>query len=119
MIRSTTPLNSCFSPIGKLDFYQALSRCLANSSTAVGLFEISIVAIQLVDDHEPGKLNSIDITPGNLRPHLHTGDRIDENQGAVHHAQGGDGFSDKIGIAGRIENIQLMIPELNRENTCI
>jgi hypothetical protein len=64
-------------PDGKLYFHQALSsRTGELLHGSIRLLVVGIVAIQLVDDHEPGEFKLIDITPGDLRPHLQTGNRI-------------------------------------------
>ncbi len=90
-MRSTTPLKSCFSPIGKLDFDPGLP-CAANEcfDCRKGLIEIGILPVELVDDQEARQLELVRVAPGQLRAHLHARDRVHQNQGAVGHAQGGD-----------------------------
>jgi hypothetical protein len=53
--------------------------------------------------------------PGQLRPHLHAGDRADHHHGRVGGRGGAIGVTDEVGIAGRVDDVERVPLPLRRQ----
>ncbi len=73
---------------------------------------IGVLAVHLVDEDEPWQTGLLAVAPDLLRADLHAGGGADDDDGPFADAQGGPGLADEIGIAGGVEDIELMIPPL-------
>ncbi len=77
--------------------------------------EGGVVAVHLADDDEARQFERLTVVPGELGADLHPGDRIDQHHRPVGHAQGRDHLADEVGVAGRVEQIDLVVFVLERK----
>jgi hypothetical protein len=74
-----------------------------------GRLEIGVLPIHLADNREAGELQLVTALPHDLGAHLHAGHGIHQDKSAVRDTQRRDHLSDEVGIARRIEQIDLVI----------
>jgi hypothetical protein len=82
-----------------------------------GAGEAGVFAVHLADDDEARQPKSVAVVPNDLRPDLDASDGVDQHQRPFHHAQGRDRFADEIGVARRIEQVDLHVPVLERHDS--
>jgi len=81
-------------------------ECLAQGLKGAG--EAGVLPIHLVDNSDQRQFELLGKGPGQLRAHFHTGHRIDHDRHRVRHADGILDFALKVGVAGRIKNVDFV-----------
>jgi len=68
-----------------------------------------MLLVEAVDEEEAGPLVLLDDVPGQVCAHLDSGDAVQEYDGQVSHAQAAVHLADEIGIAGQVEDVELVL----------
>ncbi|GIW10783.1 MAG: hypothetical protein KatS3mg061_1840 [Dehalococcoidia bacterium] len=74
--------------------------------------EVGIFAVQLVDEEEAGQVRRLGHLPVQLSANLDPRDRVDDEDGGIRHPQRFAHFAHEVGVAGCIEEVDLVITPL-------
>ena len=75
--------------------------------------EVGVLAVHLVDEDHARDTALLGQPPGLLGADLDAGRGVDDDDGRVGHAQGGLHVADEVGVAGRVDDVDLGVPPLD------
>src|SRR5207237_5988537 len=78
--------------------------------------EAGPVAVELVDEERPGQAGLLGHLPDHLGLDLHALHAGDDEEHEVGHPEGGDDVADEVGVAGAVEDVELVAVVLDRDD---
>ncbi len=91
--------------------FDASRQCLHRLQRAL---EVGVLAIHLVNHYEARQFELVAVLPHQFGAHFHTGHRIHHDDGRVRHAQRRLHLAHKVGEARRVQNVDFVIVEFDR-----
>lgn len=74
-----------------------------------GLEEVGAVAVEHVDEDEPGSVKLGGARPQPARGHLDSGYGVDDEDGGLANTQSGERVGDEARLAGRVQQVDLVL----------
>src|SRR5512136_2895297 len=69
--------------------------------------EVGVLAVHAVEEHHPRQTSLVGVGPSILSAHLHAGGGADDDEGGVGGAHAALHLTHEVGIAGRVQDIEL------------
>jgi hypothetical protein len=108
--RSMMPLRSASAPIGS-----CTGTGCAPRRSIIGLdrhVEVRADAVHLVDERDARDVVLVGLAPDGLGLRLDAGDRVEQRDGAVEHAQRALDLDGEVDVAGRVDDVDAVVAPL-------
>ncbi len=113
VIRSITPSKLACAPIGSCNGTNVPPNVLPKVSNA--RWKLACSRSILLMSTKRGRLRSLAVSPGQFGADFNARDAIDEDHSRFHHADSAFDFTGKIGVARRVQHIDLAALVLERQ----